>query len=112
MLSSAGNNEPEDRAVENLLQRVADGVLAEDRRDALEHLRDLMQESSKVNISLRHLDGILIKVDVSCSNFDGVCDQDCADNCTCDCRDSFSDEAYDHAPFQRVKHQESVKHPS
>ncbi len=49
-------NEPEDRAVENLLQRAADGVLAEDRREALEHLRDLMQESAKVRSSATRLD--------------------------------------------------------
>lgn len=41
-------NESADQAVENLLQRVADGVLSEDRREALEHLRDLMSESAKV----------------------------------------------------------------
>lgn len=34
--------------METLLQRVADGVLSEDRREALEHLRDLMAESAKV----------------------------------------------------------------
>ena len=38
----------DDRAVENLLQRVADGVLSEDRREALEHLRDLLAESPQV----------------------------------------------------------------
>lgn len=35
--------------MEGLLQRVADGVLPEDRRDAMEQLRDLLQDSAKVS---------------------------------------------------------------
>ena len=37
----------EDAEVERLLQRVSDGVLAEDRREALALLRDLLSDSPK-----------------------------------------------------------------
>lgn len=37
-----------DSAVEVLLQRVADGVLAEDRREALADLRDLLSNNAQV----------------------------------------------------------------
>lgn len=43
-----------DSAVEALLQRAADGVLAEDRREALADLRDLLSHNAQASCSVIH----------------------------------------------------------
>lgn len=43
-----------DSAVEALLQRTADGVLAEDRREALADLRDLLSHNAQASCPLKH----------------------------------------------------------
>ena len=43
-----------DSAVEALLQRAADGVLAEDRREALADLRDLLSHNAQASCPIVH----------------------------------------------------------
>lgn len=58
-----------DTAVEALLQRTVDGLLAEDRREALADLRDLLSQSAQASCSLGHPHDALRKFDAVASSW-------------------------------------------